>query len=485
MSINDWIEKIDGIVWGPMLLGLLLGTGVYLSIRLGFLPIRRLKMALGYAVGREDNEKKDGELLTQNEKKERVGTKKNKRNSVKEQGRVSSFSSLTTELAATIGTGNIIGVSTAMVLGGPGALFWMVVTSIVGMATKLVESSLAVRFRGVNQKGQTVGGPMYVMEQAFPIRKLRHFMACAFAVLAIFASFGMGNMVQANSIADAMYVTFGIPRAESGLILAVLIILVVLGGIAIIGRVTRILVPFMGMLYMAGILLVLLHHWKNIPMAIGGIVSAAFCPSAVSGGLFGQVTLSVFDSFRWGISRGIFSNEAGLGASGITAAAANTEDPVRQGYISMTGVFLDTIVICTATGLALASSGALGMVDANGQPLNGASLTMIAFRSVLGEFGGYFMAICIVLFAFATIIGWAYQGERAFEFMMKGKTVHNIKYRFAYGLIAFPGCVFPLELVWNISDICNGLMAIPNLICVLALSGMACDMIWQHEKGKK
>lgn len=473
MWFEDLIERIDRLVWGPLLLGMLMGTGVYLSILLKFLSVRRLKTALKYALGLEEKrETKQGKNCKAAEKEQQS------------RGRVSSFSSLTTELAATIGTGNIIGVSTAMVLGGPGALFWMVITSIFGMATKLVESSLAVRFRVTNKKGQTVGGPMYVMEQVFPIRCLRHVMAWWFAFLAVCASFGMGNMVQANSIAEALFVTFHVPKAESGLILSFLVVLIVLGGISVIGKVTQYLVPFMGILYLSGIAAVLILYWKNIPLAIGGIISAAFCPGAVSGGIFGQITISAFDSMRWGISRGIFSNEAGLGATGITAAAANTEDPVRQGYISMTGVFLDTVVICTATGLALAASGVFGMVDGNGRALSGAALTMVMFQSVFGEFGGCFMAICIVLFAFATIIGWAYQGERAFEFLMRGNTKHNIKYRFIYGLIAFPGCIFPLELVWNISDICNGLMAFPNLICVLSLSGMACEMIVKHEKNR-
>ncbi|MGN0402737.1 MAG: alanine/glycine:cation symporter family protein [Acetatifactor sp.] len=472
MSLNQWIAEIDSFVWGPLLLGLLLGTGVYLSIKLKFLPVRRLKKALGYAVGRDEGvlakEKKNGRRANAGDKK-------------KKSGRVSSFSSLTTELAATIGTGNIVGVSTAMVLGGPGALFWMVLTGIIGMATKLAESSLAVKFRGKNQAGQTAGGPMYVMENAFPNKRMGHFLAIVFSFLAVLASFGMGNMVQANSIADALYVTFRLPRAECGLVFTVLTILVVLGGIGVIGKVTQFLVPFMGILYMLGTVAVILFYWQNIPVAIGGIISAAFCPSAVSGGLFGQVTVTAFDSLRWGVSRGIFSNEAGLGAAGITAAAADTEDPVRQGYISMTGVFLDTLVICTATGLALAASGVLGAVDEKGNPLTGTALTMAAFQSVLGKFGAQFMGICIVLFAFATIVGWAYQGERAFEFLMKGSTKYNIRYRFAYGLATFLGCIFPLEVVWNFSDICNGLMAVPNLICVLALSGMACNMIQKRE----
>ncbi len=470
MPVNEWIEKIDDLVWGPWMLVLLLGTGIYLTIRLRFLNIRRLGFALKCAFGLEDGrrEKKTGET--------------GRRGKAGKNGRVSSFSSLTTELAATIGTGNILGVSTAMVLGGPGALFWMVAASVTGMATKLVESTLAVKYRGRNEKGQVAGGPMYVMERAFPNRRIGHLLAVSFALFAVCASFGMGNMTQANSIADALLVTFGVPKAKSGLIFTILTILVVLGGIGSIGRVTQFVVPFMGIAYMVGTVAVILFHWKNIPMAIGGIFTAALSPQAVSGGLFGQVTASAFQSLRWGVSRGIFSNEAGLGASGISAAAADTEDYIKQGYISMTGVFLDTVVICTATGLALAASGVLGATDSAGNPLTGTALTLAAFQSALGEFGGQFMGISIVLFAFATIIGWAYQGERAFEFLLGGRVKYNLLYRFLYGLVAFAGCICPLQIVWSLSDICNGLMAVPNLICVLALSGGICKELQRRDK---
>lgn len=470
MSLEDWIQKIDNLVWGPWLLVILLGTGIYLTVRLRFLSVRNLKYAMKCVLGSDKDETRNEYELSATE-----NYKKNK------SGKVSSFSSLTTELAATIGTGNIVGVSTAMVLGGPGALFWMVVSGIFGMATKLVESTLAVKYRGKNEKGQTAGGPMYVMEKAFPNRKIGHFLAVSFAVFAVFASFGMGNMTQANSIADALDVTFRVSKANSGLIFTVLTILVVLGGIGFIGKFTQLLVPLMGIIYMAGTITVILFHWKNIPMAMGGIMTAAFSPKAVSGGLFGHLTTSAMDALRWGISRGIFSNEAGLGAAGISAAAADTDDYIKQGYISMTGVFLDTIVICTATGLALASSGVLGALDESGKPLTGTALTLEAFHTVLGDFGECFIAICIVLFAFATIIAWAYQGERAFEFLMRGKVKYNLFYRLLYGFVAFVGCVCPLQMVWNLSDICNGLMAIPNLICVLVLSEEICKEITARE----
>lgn len=480
--MSKWIERADELVWGPWMLVLLLGTGIYLMLRLKFLPIHNLKYALRCALGLENTGEKNSRGKENSRKKGKFrgeGNTRGKGNSPG--GTVSPLSSLTTELAATIGTGNIIGVATAMVLGGPGALFWMVAASVVGLATKLVESTLSVKYRGKNEKGQRAGGPMYVMELAFPQKKAGHILGVCFAVFAVFASFGMGNMTQSNSIADALAVTFSVPRAKTGLIVTVLTVLVVLGGIGVIGKVTQIVVPFMGILYMAGTLVVILFHWRNLPMAVGGIMTAAFCPEAVSGGLFGHVTATVFQSLRWGVSRGIFSNEAGMGAAGISAAASDTEDYIKQGYISMTGVFLDTVVICTATGLALAVSGVLGKTAEDGT-LAGSALTLAAFRTVLGDFGEKFMGICIVLFAFATIVGWAYQGERAFEFLMGGRTGYNLLYRFVYGLVAFVGCICPLQAVWNFSDICNGLMAVPNLICVLVLSGRICREIRAEDR---
>lgn len=453
---TEIIRWLDNIVWGPWLLILLLGTGCYLMLRLKFLPLKNLKYALKCAFG---GEQKD------------VG------NSGGKGGTISSFASLTTELAITLGTGNIIGVATAMVLGGPGALFWMVVTSIIGMATKLVESVLAVKYRGTNEKGETAGGPMYTCLHIFAHKNIGRKLGFVFAFFAVMASFGMGNMTQSNSIADALWVSFQIPKAKTGLILTIITVLVVLGGIGVIGKVTQVLVPFMGVFYLFGTLVVILIHWRNLPEAITGILAAALHPQAVSGGLFGSVTVTAFESLRWGVARGIFSNEAGLGAAGITTAAADTKDYIRQGYISMTGVFLDTIVICTVTGIAFAVSGVIGTTDASGMPLTGTALTLAAFCTVLGERGSSFVSICITLFAFATIIGWAYQGERAFEFLMGGRTKYNLMYRFVYALTAFLGCICSLETVWNFSDICNGLMAVPNLICVLALSGKICQEI--------
>lgn len=463
MKVTEWIRRIDDLVWGPWLLFLLLGTGIYLMLSLRFLPLKNLKFAFGCALDRE--KKYGGGDAGRGPEKKRAS------------GQISALSSLTTELAATMGTGNIIGVATAMALGGPGALFWMVAASLMGMATKLVESTLSVTYRSKNALGETVGGPMYTMIKALPGKLPGRILGFFFALFAVFASFGMGNMTQSNSIADALFVTFQVPKAATALGVTILTILIVLGGIGYIAKLTRLMVPFMGIFYLLGTLAVILTHWRNLPFALGGILTAAFCPQAVSGGLFGTVLVSAGQSLRWGVSRGIFSNEAGLGAAGISAAAADTKDPVRQGYISMTGVFLDTVVMCSLTGLALAVSGAFGMTDAKGNPLTGTELTLAAFQSTLGDWGEKFISVSIVLFAFATIAGWAYQGERAFEFLMKGKAAYNIWYRFVYALMAFLGCVCSLEVVWNLSDICNALMAVPNLICVLWLSRGVCRRI--------
>ncbi len=456
MKLENWVQWLDNLVWGPWLLILLLGTGCYLMLKLRFMPLKNLKFALKCAFGGGNT---DG------------GGK---------EGGISSFASLATELATTLGTGNIVGVATAMVLGGPGALFWMVATSVIGMATKLVESMLSVKYRGTNEKGEIAGGPMYTALHVFAGKETGRKLGVIFAFFAVMASFGMGNMTQSNSIADALWVSFQIPKAKTGLILTIITILVVLGGISVIGKVAQILVPFMGIFYLLGTFAVICVHWRNLPEAVTEIMTAAFHPQAVSGGLFGSVTVTAFQSLRWGVSRGIFSNEAGLGAAGITAAAANTEDCVRQGYISMTGVFLDTVVICTITGLAFGVSGVIGSTDAYGEPLTGTALTLAAFSTALGERGSGFVSVCITLFAFATVIGWAYQGERAFEFLMGGRTKYNLAYRFTYGLTAFLGCICSLEMVWNFSDICNGLMAVPNLICVLTLSGRACKEITSY-----
>ena len=468
------METLDGIVWGIPLLLLLLGTGAFLMIRMRFLPVRRLGYALGCAVGRipeKDtvyHERRGAEKgMTHSERRgaEKGMTHSERRGA--EKG-ISPRSSLMTELAATIGIGNIVGVATAMVLGGPGALFWMMAAAFLGLPLKFAESELSVKYRVRTREGRPVGGPMYTLERAFPNRAAGRFLAKLYAVFAVFASFGMGNMTQANAIAKSVRKSFGVTEAETGLVLTIVVIIVVLGGIGMISGLASYLVPGMALFYLIGILTVILTHASHIPDGIADILTQAFSARSAAGGIGGMMT-----AMRYGVSRGVFSNEAGLGAGGITAAAARTNDPVRQGYISMTGVFFDTMVLCLLTGMALAVSGVLGIRNDCGQPLTGVELMIAVFGSTFGEAGAFIVSIGMTLFAFATIIAWEYQGECAFAFLA-GKWNRRMIYRMAYGLVTFVGAVCSLELVWDFSDIMNGLMAVPNLICVLVLSGTVC-----------
>lgn len=461
-EVKGFLQQADRIVWGPWLIFLLLGCGCYLMISLRFLPLRNLLAALGLVFHSKSRKGTDGEG-------------------------VSSFSALTTELAATIGTGNIVGVATAMVLGGPGALFWMLLSGIIGLSTKLVESTLCVRYRVRDHKGKPVGGPMYVLQNAFPYRRMGRILAVLFAIFAVLASFGMGNMTQGNSIAEALAVTFGVEQTVTGLVLGILTILVILGGIDKIARVTEYLVPCMAVFYLFGTGMVIFTHLHNLPAGIWQILWGAFCPEAMAGGTIGFLcsigngtTCSGRQAMRYGVSRGVFSNEAGLGAAGISAACADTSDAVRQGYISMTGVFIDTIVICSLTGLAIASSGMLGQRDAQGELLNGTALMIAVFSATFGRVGEWMLTISIALFAFATIIAWEYQGEKAFEYLA-GNSRRTGWYRMCYGMFAFLGAVCSLEAVWDFSDICNGLMAVPNLLAVVILSKGICREIRSYK----
>lgn len=457
------LRRINDMVWGPWMLGILMGTGIYLMIRMRFLPLRNLGYALRCAVGLESGSKQKGRKL---------------RNQTEDK-KISPFSALMTELATTIGIGNIVGVASAMILGGPGALVWMLLSSFLGLSTKLAESVLAVKYRTRNRIGEWTGGPMYTLQKGFPFKKAGHILGWMFAIFAVFASFGMGNMTQANSIAVSVENALGIAPATTGLVLTIMVILAVLGGIRSISKVALIMVPVMALLYLAGAVAVILSHLDQLQTGIGMILSMSFSIEAVAGGVGGNLVANMGQALRWGVSRGVFSHEAGLGAAGISAAAADTHDPVRQGYISMTSVFFDTMVVCTVTGLALAASGVLGMTDAQGELLIGTALTIAAFETTFGEWGGILVTVGIALFGLATIIGWAYQGEKAFEFIVK-KPVYCVIYRFVYGFFCFVGAVCSLEAVWSFSDICNGLMALPNLICVLGLSKEVCRMIVQY-----
>lgn len=454
--MTEILKQVDALVWGPGMPAFMLGSGLYLLLRMRFLPLRNLGYALRCVAGGSGSGKT---------------------------GEISPVSSLATELAATIGTGNIVGVATAMVLGGPGALLWMILAALIGMSTKFAESMLSVKYRVKEPGGTFAGGPMYTLRYGFPVRWLGRALGVLFALFAVFASFGMGNMTQSNSIAAAFHETFGIPEAKTGLVVTILVILTVLGGIRSISRISLFMVPAMALFYIAGAAAVIVMHLDRLPQGLAEIVRMAFSSRAMAGGMGGALLVSMQDAMRWGVSRGIFSNEAGLGAGGITAAAAYTDSPVRQGYISMTGVFFDTIVICSLTGLALAASGVLGARDERGELLTGAALTIAAFSTVFGRLGGCFVSMAIAFFAFATIIAWEYQGERAFGFLVKKKS-HCLCYRFLYGLLTFAGAVCSLEVVWDFSDIMNALMAVPNLICVLALSGVVCREMNGYERIK-
>ncbi len=454
MNLDVILKQIDDIVWGPPLLILLLFTSIYLMLRLDSLPLKNLRKAFS--------------LLFHSEKE------------TKEAGKLSSFASLMTELAITLGIGNIVGVVTAMKVGGPGALFWMIITSLFALSTKLAESALSVKYRAKNDLGHVAGGPMYTCINGLKQKRFGKLLAILFALFAVMASFGMGNMTQSNAISNALYYSFGVKKELTGLIVSILVILVVLGGVHTIGNVAKYLIPIVGGVYLLASAIIIIVNYRNIPTAISTILLSAFSPKAVSGGIFGTITVTAFQSLRWGVSRGIFSHEAGLGAAGITAAAADTKDYIKQGYISMTSVFLDTAVVCTFTGLAFVCSGVMQHTTDGAANVNDMDLTLSIFEPVFGSFGGNFVSICIALFGFATIVGWAYQGERAFEFLMKGRTKYNLIYRFIYGIIAFVGSIFSLETIWNFSDICNGLMAVPNLICILLLSPDICKEIREY-----
>ncbi len=448
-SVGNWISdtlvKVDDFVWGPVMLVLLVGTGIFLTIRLKFRPWRNLGFAIKSTLSKEARTTKRGE------------------------GDVSPFSALTTALAATIGTGNIVGVATAMVSGGPGALVWMWISACFGLTSKFSECMLAIKYREVNEKGEMSGGPMYTMKKGFKNKKIGAFLGMLFAVFAVVASFGIGNMTQANSISESLKSTFNFDEKIVGVVLTVLALVIIVGGIKTISKVSSIVVPLMAIFYIIAGLIVVVMNIQNLPSGIVMIFKMAFSSQAVAGGGAGVITAGVMNAMRYGVARGVFSNEAGMGSAAITASAATTDDPVRQGYINMTGTFWDTIVVCTITGLCIASSGVLGTVGDDGKLVQGAALTILAFKSALGEVGAILVTIGIALFAFSTILGWEYHGEKAFEYIF-GTHKYNMAYRIIFSLVVFVGATTTLQVVWNFSDIANALMAIPNLICLLVMS---------------
>lgn len=543
-AISDFLTAVDDVVWGPIMLVLLVGTGAFLTVRTKALCWRNLPYALRSVLSKEARKKKG-------------------------EGDVSPFSALTTALAATIGTGNIVGVATAMVSGGPGALVWMWISAAFGLTSKFSECMLAIKYREVNEQGEMSGGPMYTMKKAFKYKGIGAVLGWLFALFAVLASFGIGNLTQANSISSALNTTFHIPMWVTGAAITVLALFIILGGIKSISKVSQVVVPLMAVFYIIAGIIIILGNLSNVPSGLVMIFKMAFSVKAVGGGLCGSIVASMMQALRFGVARGVFSNEAGMGSAAITAAAATTDDPVRQGYINMTGTFWDTIVVCTITGLCIASSGVLGNTElaasgtylvkdggvqissakagedktvaadyelsekdgsilltpksgtddelsltlnkketekkmSDGMKMDdsvsvlcgvwddaagnrhifddqgkyeyqtlviGSALTIQAFETVLGGAGGILISIAITLFAFSTILGWEYHGEKAFEYIFKTHK-YNIVYRVFFSLLAFVGATTTLQIAWTFSDIANALMAIPNLICMLALSGV-------------
>lgn len=446
MSFGDILKVADDFVWGPVMLVLLVGTGIFLTVRLKFRTWRNLPYAIKSTLSREARTKARGE------------------------GDVSPFAALTTALAATIGTGNIVGVATAMVSGGPGALVWMWISACFGLTSKFSECMLAIKYREMNENGEMSGGPMYTMKKAFKNKTFGAVLGWLFALFAVIASFGIGNLTQANSISKAMEATFHVQPQVTGIVITVLALWIIVGGIKSISKVSSVVVPCMAVFYMIGGIIVIIGNIENLPAGLAMIFKMAFSPDAVGGGLCGTITASMMNALRFGVARGVFSNEAGMGSAAITAASATTDHPVRQGYINMTGTFWDTIVVCTITGLCIASSGVLGMTGADGELVEGSALTIEAFKTALGAGGGVIVSVGIALFAFSTILGWEYHGEKAFEYLL-GTHKYNMVYRILFSLVAYVGSTTALQIVWNFSDIANALMAVPNLICLLALSG--------------
>lgn len=422
--------KISSFVWGVPLITLLIATGVVLSVRLGFMQFRYMWFSL--------------KLIFEPEQKE-------------EKGEISNVKALMTALASTVGTGNIAGVATAISMGGAGAVFWMWITGLLGMATKYSEALLAVHYREIDEDGVVSGGPMYYIEKGMK----QKWLGILFAIFTMFASFGIGNMTQSNSVADALHASFKIPTYVTGAVLVVLVSASILGGIKSIARVAIVLVPAMILFYGVFSIYILIMNFQNVGAVFGQIFSAAFSGEAAAGGVLGH---TVREAMRFGMARGIFSNESGLGSSPIAAAAAKTSHPGRQALISMTQTFIDTIIVCTFTAVVI-------LLAFPHPTETGAALTTKAFSALLpGNSGGVVVAISLATFAFSTTLGWSYYGEKAIEYL--GGRSFVLYYRIVFIVLVFVGATTKLELVWNFSDITNGLMALPNLIALLALSGV-------------
>ncbi len=458
-NIISALNTVDGWIWGPPLVALLFGTGLYLTIGLRLMPLRKLPYAISLLFAGKKNSGEGAE------------------------GEISPIAALFTALSATIGTGNIAGVAIAISLGGPGAVFWMWMTAVVGMATKYSEALLAVRFREVDENGQHVGGPMYYIKNG--MGKNWVWLAFAYAILTAIAAPGTGNLVQANEVAALLHQNLGLATWISGLIMASLTFLVIMGGVKSIAKVASFLVPIMALFYVGGALVVLSMNLEFIPAAFGQIFTGVVSPAAAAGGFLGA---SVMMAISQGANRGSFSNEAGLGSAAIAHASANTNDPVRQGTIAMLGTFIDTIVVCTMTALVILTAPmmfAMGGAAEGILPIwqtgisSGATITASAFGAAIPG-GEWIVTIGLAVFAFTTILGWALYGERSMEFLFGVKIIPY--YRIAWCGIVFLGAVYTSKLAWTLASIGNGMMAAPNLIALLGLSGVVFAMTRNAQK---
>ncbi len=441
-TTQQLLDKISGIIWGEfVLIPLLALAGIYLTVGLNAMPWRYIPRAFRLLVAGRTHDAKTA-------------------------GDISPFQALMTALAATIGTGNIAGVATAIYFGGPGAIFWMWCIALFGMATKYAEAVLAVKYREFDELGNAVGGPMYYIKNGLGERFA--WLGTAFAAFGMCAAFGIGNMVQSNTVAGELAATLSIPTWLTGAVIALLTAATILGGIGRIAEVAAKLVPFMACAYLLGALVIIMLHITQLPAAIMLIIRAAFTDAAAEGGFLGATVLI---AIRWGFARGIFSNEAGLGSAAIAHAAAKTHDPVQQGMIAMLGTFIDTLVVCTMTALVIILTGAWT------SGITGAPMSSLAFGTGFTG-GGYIVTAGIIVFAFTTILGWCYYGERCAEYLFGVKVI--LPYRIAWVVAVVVGALIKLNLVWTLADILNGLMAIPNLIALILLSPVIFTITRDH-----
>lgn len=446
-QLTELLKHVNNeFIWGPPMLLLILGTGLVLMVLLRFMPLRRIPYGF--------------RMLWQGRRRDDALP-----------GEISPFQALMTSLAATVGTGNIAGVATAIFMGGPGALFWMWCTALVGMATKYCEVVLAVHYREKDERGEHVGGPMYAIKNG--LGRKWAWLGGLFAVFGGLAGFGIGNMVQVNSMADALHDNFGIPDLVTGLVAMVLVGLVILGGVRRIGLVAATLVPFMCLAYLIAAVVVLVIHLDAIPAAFGLIFEHAFSPIAATGGFAGAAVMA---AIRYGVARGVFSNEAGLGTAGIAQAAGTTNSPVRSGLIGMLGTFIDTLIVCTLTGLAIICTGAWT------SGAKGAVLSGLAFETAMPGIGGALTALALSIFAFTTILGWSYYGEKCWIFLVGARSV--LPFRIVWVLAVPFGAVASLDFAWLLADMLNGLMALPNLIALLLLSPVVLKLTREHFNGE-